>query len=835
MFSSEAWLANPSSGFYNGEATRSLRFDKASSSYAIRQNSTATDAQKWTLSVWLKRTTLGAEQGILGSGSTAEYVRFESNDTIRYRLYTSSAQQISMITNAVFRDTTNFFHFVCAVDLSNTTDNDKVIMYANGTRLTLGTNTTTTTDTFDSLMNANTLYWNLGRFSGYFGGYMSDVHIIDGQQLTPTSFAESKNGAWIAKKFSGGSYGNNGARLEFKQTGDGSSTASASTIGADTSGNNNHFLDANVNAHDSNMPDSPENNFAILNTLHIMGSPTFSEGNLKLTGSGTDYDRSYATIGLTTGKWYAEFYFVSGDDRGIFGVVREDSLGLATSSNYIGSQANDYGMDFRARAKNNGSNTFDETNFDTGDIGLLCFDIDNGKLWFGRRDVSGSTTIWYDSSGNNNGDPSAGSNPTYTFTATGYTWYIGCHDYNGTTIIANFGQDGSFAGAITSQGASDSNSIGDFNYIESGFLALCTSNLPEPTISPNATNQSSDFFNTVLYTGNGSTTQNINIGFNPDLVWIKSRSNASNHHSLVDSSRGDVALNSNQTAVEYSVAAFNFKTDNTIDVPYYSGDYSMNTNTSTYVAWNWKANGGTTTTNDASATSVGTIDSTYQANTDAGFSIVTYTGTGSAGTLAHGLGAVPKFIIIKNRESTQNWVVYHASNTSAPATDNLYLNLTSATDDEVGMFNDTAPTSTVFSIGTNANVNNNTEGHLAYVFSEVEGFSKFGTYKGNGNADGTFVYTGFRPAWIMIKRTDTTASWYIYDFARLLYNPLGSLNQPLLADTTGAEGGADASWYIDGLSNGFKLKNASNFDNASGGTYIYMAFAENPFKYSNAR
>ena len=169
-----------STGFYNGVATQSLRFDRASSSYLIQQNSTATDSQKWTLSVWLKRATLGAEAGILGSSSTAEYVRFESDDTIRYRLFTGGSQRISMITNAKFRDITNFFHFVCAVDLSNTTDNDKVIMYANGTRLTLGTNTTTSTDTYDSLMNDNSAYWNLGRYTNYYGGYMSDVHIIDG-------------------------------------------------------------------------------------------------------------------------------------------------------------------------------------------------------------------------------------------------------------------------------------------------------------------------------------------------------------------------------------------------------------------------------------------------------------------------------------------------------------------------------------------------------------------------------------------------------------------------------------------------------------------------------
>ena len=215
----------------------------------------------------------------------------------------------------------------------------------------------------------------------------------------------------------------------------------------DQSGNGNNFTAHNLFPQDV-VPDSPTNNFAVLNVLDkSIGSPTISEGNLKISGSGSGYDGSYATIAVTSGKWYAEFLYISGDNRGFFGIAREERLSYVNSGSYLGNILDTYGLDFRARAytgtnatSSSGVQLFDQTNFDTGDIGLLCFDVDAGKLWFGRRDVSGSTTIWYDSSGNNNGDPSAGSNPTYTFTATGSTWFIGCHDYAGTELMANFGQ-----------------------------------------------------------------------------------------------------------------------------------------------------------------------------------------------------------------------------------------------------------------------------------------------------------------------------------------------------------------------------------------------------------
>ena len=263
--SNSFWFANPSSGFYNSVATQSLRFENGDSAYLNETAGTPTDSQKWTSSLWVKRGSLGSEMGLVSSSATAEYIRFESDDTLRYRLYQSGAQRISMITSAVFRDITAWYHIVCAVDLSNTTDNDKVIIYVNGTRQALGTNTTTTTDTYDSVMlTSGNDIWIGRNSSSYFDGYMAEINFIDGLQLAPTSFGESKEVAWIPKDTSGLTFGDNGFRLQFKQTGTG--TASTSTIGADTA-NSNHFTSNNLVATDSNIPDSPENNFATLNPL----------------------------------------------------------------------------------------------------------------------------------------------------------------------------------------------------------------------------------------------------------------------------------------------------------------------------------------------------------------------------------------------------------------------------------------------------------------------------------------------------------------------------------------------------------------------------------------
>ena len=338
----------------------------------------------------------------------------------------------------------------------------------------------------------------------------------------------------------------------------------------------------------------------------------------------------------------------------------------------------------------------------------------------------------------------------------------------------------------------------------------------------------SAYFQTKLYTGTGSSnsvTNDGNSNLQPDFIWIKER-DGTGQHGAFDSSRGvqkelKIDEDGAESTASQSVTAFN-SDGFTVGT---AGDYNGSDNSQ--VAWQWKANGGTTTTNDASSTGVGSIDSVYQANTTAGFSIVSYTGTGSAGTIAHGLGAVPSWMVVKNRSKSggEGWMVYHQGNTSAPETEHLQIHNTNATSDNDIAWNDTAPTSTVFSVKDDDSTNDSGETHIAYLWTDIQGYSKFVDSIGTGNDDGPFVYTGFKPAWLMIKRT-TANAWGIYDSARGVFN---EITMNLDADRTDAENTATNYDDLDFLSNGFKLREENDDINASGGTYIYMAFAEHPF------
>jgi len=341
----------------------------------------------------------------------------------------------------------------------------------------------------------------------------------------------------------------------------------------------------------------------------------------------------------------------------------------------------------------------------------------------------------------------------------------------------------------------------------------------------------SAYFHVNLHSGNETNntdiTFNANAGdFQPDWIWFKGRTSSAIDHALFDSSRGTTKiLNSNNENAENAqgstLKAFN---SNGFRVGDDAGDYGVNKNGRTYVTWNWKANGGTTTTNDASATSVGSLDSVYQANTTAGFSIVTYTGAGGNQTIAHGLGAVPKWILIKRRDDAGDWTSYHSVLGNEKY---MRLNSTNAIGDQATYFNDTTPTSTVFTVGSAGDVNQSTGTFVAYCFAEKQGYSKFGSYVGNGNDDGPFVYTGFKPAWLMIKRTDGgTNAWGIFDSAR---GPFNEITMNLDADRSDAENTATNYDDLDFLSNGFKLYEENDDINASSGEYIYMAFAEHPF------
>jgi hypothetical protein len=330
-------------------------------------------------------------------------------------------------------------------------------------------------------------------------------------------------------------------------------------------------------------------------------------------------------------------------------------------------------------------------------------------------------------------------------------------------------------------------------------------------------NRPDQYFNTKLYTGNGSTQSITGVGFQPDMVWTKVRSTTDNHN-LEDAVRGaGETLYPDLTLAEY--------TDATAITSFDSDGYSIgsqgnvNANTQTFVSWNWLASNTTASNTD------GSITSTVSANTTSGFSIVSYTGTGANATIGHGLSSVPKTIIIKNRSTADSWMVYHVG-----AGSNAYLHLETtngALSPSTAQFQATTPTSSFFYVGTADGTNKSSSNMIAYCFAEKKGFSKFGSYVGNLSDDGVFCYLGFKPSFLMVKDTTTAEDWFMYDNRRPSYN----YNHYLRANTSGAEVTTD-NW-VDFLSNGFKLRKGQTGTNRSGDTYIYMAFASEPLVGSN--
>ena len=333
--------------------------------------------------------------------------------------------------------------------------------------------------------------------------------------------------------------------------------------------------------------------------------------------------------------------------------------------------------------------------------------------------------------------------------------------------------------------------------------------------------KSSDYFETKLYTGTGATQSITGLEFAPEMVWFKGRSVAYNNH-IYDIIRGTTkAVMTNLTNAEttYSDALTAFNSDGyTI-----GANANVNESSATYASWNWKANGAGVSNTD------GSITSTVSANTTSGFSIVSYTGTGANATVGHGLGVAPSMIIVKSRSSTDWWLCYHKT---LGATKRLALQRTDASATQSNVWNDTEPTSSVFTVGTNSGTNASGQTYIAYCFAEKKGFSKFGSYTGNGSTtDGTFVYTGHSVAWVMIKQSNEARDWVIYDNKRDAFNVKDNFIVP---NSSNAEGSGNTSLQIDFLSNGFKLRGGNHALNKSGGSYIYMAFAENPFVTSTS-
>jgi len=839
-----------SKGFYNDVAITSLRLD-GGSQITLDNAGSATSNKIATISTWFKRadelTTLAylfhsKNDGSFGDGSNglASFsITLDAADTISVVQYNGNtsfnANQYDfgvVASTRKFRDMSSWYHLVVAIDTTQgsgtTNEADRIKMYVNGEQQTVVA--ISDGSGYQDFADENQLIavnqdgeqrWGGTVDDGtYAHVYLAETNVVDGLQLDASYFGETKNGVWIPKAPVVSDYGNHGYRLQYKQSSVGS--GSSSTIGADTSGKDNHFTSTNVVASDCAMPDSPENNFCTILPTQNQTAATLSEGSLKAVGTGSNWDNLQSTFAVSSGKWYWEVKMLSIPEAESF-VAGIHQTGFASQSLHWYSSdytASDDGIVFGVQDNNKKVTNTSQSAF-TSDI--AANDIVQFRLNLDDNELSVSVD---------------GSDKGKLFDITANVEYTPALSiYKTTSCTMNFGQDSTFVGTETAGGNADENGNGDFHSaVPSGYLSLCSANLPEPTIGPNSDTQADEYFDTLTWTGNGADRDITSLSFKPDLVWTKS-TGVNNSHYLFNSTRGVLKdLESDNNDAESTEA-------DSLEA-FLSNGFSLGTNTNVnangygYMSWNWKANGGTTTTNDASATGVGSRDSVYQADTTAGFSIVTYDGdssdqNGTVSTIAHGLGAVPKMIIFKPLDNFDG-VVYHAGNTSAPETDRLVLFSSSAhyaTSDDSGFFNDTAPTSTVFTIGARKHVNSN-GGMIAFCWAEVEGYSKFGTFTGNADADGAFVYTGFRPAFVMIKNTNASSAgavWFVFDDVRDTHNPMGN---ELAWSNQEEHGGSDGNILIDFLSNGFKPRSNSY---ANQTTQIYMAFASSPFKYANAR
>jgi len=555
------------------------------------------------------------------------------------------------------------------------------------------------------------------------------------------------------------------------------------------------------------VSDTCQNNFATWNPLDVYqnagagGPATLSGGNL-ITGS-NDNKSTHSNFGVTSGKWYYESIFSEGTNN-------SDGLGVVAQyeKGYNGTSNGGYYILYRDNGGlfiGNGTSRYDPPagtyrSWGPNDVISVGIDVDNREVIFFNKGVE---ELRY---------------PFPSHVADGAVWMPAILNRQAGYIYTNFGQNPTFSGNTTAGTYTDSNGKGLFKYQPpSGFLALCEDNLPTPTIK-----DPGEHFKTVLWTGDGADGRSITgVGFKPDFVWIKNRANgvANSWHSLSNSVTPGRLFSNEDNPEDSFKDVGSFDTDG-MTINY--GSY-VNTSGGTYVAWCWKAGGPAVTNTD------GSIISQVSANQTAGFSIVSYTGNGTAGaTVGHGLEKAPAFIISKNRDATSSWPIYHksTSNSGDSATDVIYLNLsTTGSSDNIRNVNDTT-----FSTTSWGGINGNGGRHIAYCWAEIEGFSKFGSYIGNLNADGPFVYCGFKPAFVLIKEISGTDNWAIKS-NHISTNPN---DFTLLADTDNTEYGPNNT-AIDLVSNGFKIRTTSGLVNGSAATYIFAAFAESPYKYANSK
>jgi hypothetical protein len=794
------------------DINNSLRFRSSASAYLNRTPASAGNRKTWTWSAWVKlgAISLSSQKFLFSGGPTGTNNRLAICLSTSNQLCLDLYGTATVATTNVYRDPSAWYHVVIVFDTTQSTAGDRYKFYVNGTQVTSFASTYTFTQNADYPINNTVLHRiadaTSGESSAYFDGYLAEVNFIDGSAKTPSDFGETDTttGVWKPKAYTG-TFGTNGFYLKFSDIA--TTSGSNAGLGKDFSGNTNYWTTNNISVtagttYDA-MIDSPTNtsatvaNYAVLNPLdNPSTSNSLANANLTPSTAGASgWNGIRSTMAFpTTGKWYYEVTLTSGTTNLFLGIVSKDASGVY----------HDHADTFAVRMSDcalrpsGATATGTKAGYAVGDVFGVAIDCSTPTIQFYKNN---SLNVTYTS-------------PTFDPAKTYFPCFMGNDTGASATHNYNFGQR-------------------PFAYTPpTGYVALNTYNLPDSTIKKGNT-----VMDATLYTGNGSTQTITNASaFKPDFVWVKSRSDAFDNV-LIDSVRGTFTsggnpyygrLFSNTTAAENVVSLDTVTALNSNGFSVNSagaGSYVNNTS-STYVGWQWQAGQGTNTSNTS-----GSITSTVSVNATAGFSIVTWTANNSTATIGHGLGVKPSLIIVRDRAGS-SWEVYSSA---LGATKYLQLNSTNAAVTSSTRWNNTEPTSTVFTV--TANLNYLTDSILAYCWAEIAGFSKFGSYTGGNNtgastpnANGPFIYLGFRPKFVLIKRTSSAADWVIYDSVR---GPSNANYPWLYPNSSSAE---VATETVDFLSNGFKIRSESGVTMfPDGATFIYAAFAENPFKNSLAR
>ena len=754
------------------EIERSVRFNNNTDDSRFEWTpSGAGNTKIFTFSCWVKRAFFGNSSQYLiqvNHSSYQDYIMFDSSE----RLVLKCRDSNLLYTTRRFRDASAWYHILVNTNTDNGTAGDRHQIWINGVRET----------EFDVNNNLNglTIAMNTasdhhigGNGSNGFGGYMAEVHLIDGQQIDASNFGEedADTGEWIPKEYEG-SYGTNGFYLDFADN----SGVTSTTLGKDSSGNSNNFTPQNLSVSagvgDDSSEDSPTNNFPTFNPLlnRTSYAAELTNGNLDChLPNGSYYQHSTGTMAVKSGKWYWE---VTVEDSGTAGDDTKCRIGIAEPYAPWTSQEpvyrwRTYMRDGQKVVGNQDSNTTSAygASYTDGDVIGVALDLDNGTLIMYKNGTSQGTL-----------------DSTVTSAIGDYGWVAHVSGYASPNFNINFGQR-AFA-----------------HTPPTGYKKLCTANLSEPTIKDPA-----EHFKAKIYNGTGST-QTITTGVDADLVWVKRR-DADGYHILSNTVSGHSNYLVTNTSDAESVGGGSQLINGFSSTGFQVGTESaVNNSSGTYVSWSWKE----------SAT--------------AGFDIVSYTGTGSARTVSHNLGVAPDMMIIKNRDASENWIVYHAGIASDAETDYILLNSTDAAGDDTWL-NDTAPTSSQWEYsGGGGTFNDNGEDYFAFLFSSVEGFSKFGKYVGNGNSDGPFIYLGFKPAYFMYRRTGDD-SWIQSD---IVAKPRSDQSVKELYPNNQNSQNTNTNRKMAYTANGIKILGSEASINTSGDTFIYRAFAESPFKYTNA-